>query len=47
MLHHDIGRLPVLEQRDPRRIVGYLGRAKILAARARQYEEEMVRGRGF
>jgi chloride channel protein, CIC family len=47
MLAHDIGRLPVIDDRDGGRVVGYLGRANILAARARQQEEEVVRGRGF
>jgi len=46
MLKHDIGRLPVVERQDPRRAIGYLGRASILAAQARFYEEESVRGRG-
>jgi CBS domain-containing protein len=46
MLAHDIGRLPVVERQNPRRIVGYLGRASIMAARARHIEEEDVRERG-
>jgi CBS domain-containing protein len=40
MLQRDIGRLPVVERGDPRKIVGYLGRAEILAARMRHREEE-------
>jgi H+/Cl- antiporter ClcA/CBS domain-containing protein len=45
MLQHDIGRLPVVDREDPRRIVGYLGRADVLTARMRQMEEEQVRER--
>ena len=40
MLQRDIGRLPVVERGSPRQIVGYLGRAEILAARMRHREEE-------
>jgi len=40
MLQRDIGRLPVVERGAPRQIVGYLGRAEILAARMRHREEE-------
>jgi CIC family chloride channel protein len=46
MLKHDIGRLPVVDREDTRRVVGYLGRAAILAAQAKYYEEEEVRTRG-
>ena len=46
MLKHDIGRLPVVERDHPDRVVGYLGRASILAARLRQHEEEEVREGG-
>ena len=46
MVKHDIGRLPVVPRKDPKRPIGYLGRASILAARARHLEEEHVRGRG-
>jgi H+/Cl- antiporter ClcA len=47
MLKHDVGRLPVVERENPRRIVGYLGRANVLAARSRQLEEEHLRERGL
>ena len=47
MLKHDIGRLPVVDRQDPRRVIGYLGRSAILTAQARFYEEEEVRGRGL
>src|SRR5262249_24020277 len=46
MLENDIGRLPVVDPADPRRLVGYLGRSGILAARQRLMHEENVRERG-
>ncbi len=47
MLKHDIGRLPVVERGNARRIVGYLGRANVMSARARHLEEEHLRERGL
>lgn len=47
MLHHDIGRLPVVSPTEPRRLIGYLGRAQILSARQRLHEEENVHQRGW
>lgn len=46
MLKRDIGRLPVVDPTDASRIVGYLGRADILAARLRRQEEEEKREKG-
>ena len=46
MLRHDIGRLPVVSREDPTRLVGYLGRAGVMAARFSRYEEENLRERG-
>jgi H+/Cl- antiporter ClcA/predicted transcriptional regulator len=46
MLKHDVGRLPVVERDAPDRVVGYLGRASILAARLRHHAEEEIRERG-
>jgi len=46
MLERDIGRLPVVDRTDPRKVVGYLGRADILAARMNQHREEEYRERG-
>jgi CBS domain-containing protein len=46
MLKHNIGRLPVVERQNPRRVTGYLGRGGILTAQARFYEEEEIRGSG-
>jgi len=45
MLKHDVGRLPVVDRSDPGRVVGYLGRASILAARLRKHDEEEIRER--
>ena len=39
MLRNNIGRLPVVGRDDPTRLVGYLGRAKILVARLRRMDE--------
>jgi CIC family chloride channel protein len=46
MLRRDIGRLPVIARDGSRKIVGYLGRAEILAARLRGEDEERRRERG-
>jgi CBS domain-containing protein len=46
MLKADVGRLPVVAAENPRRIVGYLGRAAILSARMRVHDEEHVRQKG-
>lgn len=47
MLKHDIGRLPVVDPADEKKVVGYLGRSGILAARERYHREEELRERGF
>lgn len=46
MLKHDIGRLPVVARNDERKVVGYLGRGEILAARLKHHEEEELRESG-
>ena len=46
LLRNDIGRLPVVERVAPKKVIGYLGRAGILAARERYHHEEDVRERG-
>jgi CIC family chloride channel protein len=46
MLKHDVGRLPVVDRAEPRRVLGYLGRGDVLAARNRHHEAEEVRGPG-
>ena len=47
MLRHNIGRLPVVDPTNPRRVIGYLGRAGIMAASHRRMEEEHVREPGW
>ena len=47
MLKHNVGRLPVVERGDPRKIAGYLGRAGILEARQHYHRGEEVRERGL
>jgi chloride channel protein, CIC family len=47
MLRHNIGRLPVVDPKNPRRVIGYLGRQGIMAARLRRMEDEHVRERGW
>jgi chloride channel protein, CIC family len=47
MLAVNVGRLPIVERGDPSKIVGYLGRHAIMAARLRRFEEEHVREPGW
>jgi H+/Cl- antiporter ClcA/CBS domain-containing protein len=47
MVHHDIGRLPVVRRNNPQDLVGYLGRASIMTARLRRHEEEHHREAGW
>src|SRR6266700_2493630 len=47
LLRFDIGRLPVVDRTDERRVVGYLGRAAILAARLLRFHAEHVREPGW
>ena len=47
MLRNDIGRLPVVESGNSGRVVGYLGRPGIMAARLRRLDEEHVREPGW
>jgi H+/Cl- antiporter ClcA len=47
MLRNDIGRLPVVDRNQPQRVVGYLGRSGIMAARLRRLDEEHVREPGW
>jgi H+/Cl- antiporter ClcA len=42
ILKHNVGRLLVVEKENPRKLVGYLGRANILSSRLKQIEEESV-----
>jgi CBS domain-containing protein len=47
MVRNDIGRLPVVERKNPRRLLGYLGRASVMTARLRRLEEEHHREVGW
>jgi chloride channel protein, CIC family len=47
LLRFDIGRLPVVERGDDRKVVGYLGRSGVLAARLRRFHDEHVRDPGW
>ncbi|MBI2678931.1 MAG: chloride channel protein [Candidatus Koribacter versatilis] len=47
MLRAEVGRLPVVSREHPKRVVGYLGRAGVMAARMRRLEEEHVREPGW
>jgi CIC family chloride channel protein len=47
MLRNDIGRLPVVDARDHRKVVGYLGRSGIMAARLRRLNDEHMREPGW
>jgi CBS domain-containing protein len=45
MIRNDIGRLPVVDPNEPRKLLGYLGRSGVIAARMRAHDEEHVRER--
>ncbi|HXG95024.1 MAG TPA: chloride channel protein [Blastocatellia bacterium] len=47
MLRNNIGRLPVVSRGDERRLLGYLGRSRVMAARLRRLDEEQLRERGL
>lgn len=47
MLRRGCGRLPVVSRDNPRRVVGYLGRAAVLNARLQRITEENVREPGW
>ncbi len=47
MLRSNVGRLPVVSREDSKRVVGYLGRSGVMAARLRRLEEESVREPGW
>jgi CBS domain-containing protein len=42
-----VGRLPVVERENPKKIVGYLGRSNIIAARLNRYQQDSVREPGW
>jgi CIC family chloride channel protein len=45
MVQNNIGRLPVVSRDNPDHLLGYLGRAAVMAARLRLHQEESVRER--
>jgi chloride channel protein, CIC family len=47
MLRRNIGRLPVVDRKEPTRVVGYLGRHGIMSARLRRLDEEHIRETGW
>jgi chloride channel protein, CIC family len=47
MLQHDIGRLPVVNRDQPRKMVGFFNRSSVLGAWTQQMEEEQVREHGW
>jgi CBS domain-containing protein len=47
MLRYNIGRLPVVDRTDERRVLGYLGRPGIMAARMRKLHDEYHREPGW
>jgi len=47
LLRFDVGRLPVVDRADERKVAGYLGRAEILAARLRRLHDEHFREPGW
>jgi hypothetical protein len=44
---HNVGRLPVVHRRDPKRLLGHLGRAAIATAWSELMEEEQMREPGW
>ena len=46
MLKNNIGRLPVVDRGTPLRVIGYIGRSNVMAARLRRLEEEELREGG-
>jgi CBS domain-containing protein len=47
MIRNDIGRLPVVGRDNPRQVLGYLGRAAVMTARAHRMKEEHEREPGW
>jgi chloride channel protein, CIC family len=47
LLRQNVGRLPVVDHGDERKVVGYLNRAAILAARMRRLQDEHLREPGW
>jgi len=47
MLRNNIGRLPVVDRKNPQLVVGYMGRPGIMAARLHRLDDEHVREPGW
>lgn len=47
LVQFGIGRMPVVDRADERKVVGYLNRSSILAARSRRFRDEFVREPGW
>src|SRR5271166_6220246 len=47
LLRHNIGRMPVVDRADGRKVVGYMNRSTVLAARMRRFQDESVREPGW
>jgi chloride channel protein, CIC family len=47
MIQNDVGRLPVVERTDPKKMVGFLNRSSVLSAWTRQFEEENLLEKGW
>src|SRR5579872_6289116 len=47
MINFNIGRLPVVDRSDDKRVVGYLNRSAVLAARTRRLRDESFREPGW
>ena len=47
MAAHDVGRLPVIARRDPRKLVGFLTRSDVLVADRRRLAETRRSGRAL
>jgi hypothetical protein len=47
MLRHDVGRLPIVDRGNEKRVVEYLGRASIMVGRERYHRDEQLRERGI
>jgi CBS domain-containing protein len=47
MLENNIGRLPVVDRKDPRKLVGYINRANVMGSWRGHLHEESVRDHGW
>ena len=47
MLQHNVGRLPVVDRANSKKMVGYLNRSSVLGAWTRQFEHDNIRETGW